>query len=64
MYLQGRSFNGRIVDVKFYPEDAYRSMNYSLPCACPVITASYGATPLDRIFTPAAQAKVAMEVGL
>jgi len=51
------------VDVKFYPEDAFRNMNYTVPIACPVITASYGATPLDKIFTPAALAKIQLEEG-
>ena len=51
------------MDVKFYSEDAFRNMNYTAPVACPVITASYGATPLDKIFTPAALAKIQLEDG-
>lgn len=61
---QGRSFDNRIVDVKFYPEDAFRSMNYTVSLPPIVVTASYGATALDKIFTPAALSKIALEDGL
>jgi len=64
MLLKGRSFEGRIVDVKFYPEDAYRSMDYIMEPAPVIITASYGVTSMDKIFSPGALHKIAGEENL
>jgi hypothetical protein len=49
------------VDVKFYPEDAFRSMHYSADIPPVIITASYGATPVEKIFTASALKKINAE---
>jgi hypothetical protein len=61
---QGRSFDNRIVDVKFYSEDAFRSQHYSLEPQAVIVTASYGATTKERIFTAGALNKMAPEADL
>jgi hypothetical protein len=62
-FRQGRSFDERIVDVKFYPEDAFRSMHYSADLPPVIITASYGATAANKIFTASALKKISAEEG-
>jgi hypothetical protein len=49
------------VDVKFYPEDAFRSMHYTADLPPVVVTASYGATAVDKIFTAGALKKIMAE---
>lgn len=50
--------------MKFYPEDAFRSLYYTLEPAPVIITASYGATTKEKIFTPGALSKMAAEAEL
>jgi hypothetical protein len=52
------------VDVKFYSEDAFRSQHYSLEPQPVIVTASYGATTKERIFTAGALNKMAPEADL
>ena len=48
--LKGRTYNNRFIDIKFYPVDLFRAMNYQY---CPphvVVTASHGPTTIDNVF--------------
>lgn len=54
--LKGREYNGRIVDVKFYPEHLFYAMNYTYNAPDLVVTASDGAVPIQRIFDAKAMA--------
>jgi len=49
--LKGRAFDGRIVDVKFYPPQAFASSDYGAPFA-PIIVTTKGALPLDAVVPP------------
>jgi hypothetical protein len=60
--LKGRSFDGRILDVKFYPEEAFRSMNYTHTMPEQVFTLSHGAVSKDRVFTQLALSKIEKEM--
>mmetsp|Transcript_25284 Transcript_25284/g.27602 ORF Transcript_25284/g.27602 Transcript_25284/m.27602 type:complete len:497 (+) Transcript_25284:36-1526(+) len=57
--LKGRTFNGRCVDVKYYPEDKFRSFNYSFESPDFIITASHGAVLKEQVLTPASLSKLA-----
>ena len=50
------------MDIKFYPEDAYRSMSYAVEPAPVIVTASYGATTKERVFTAAALNRMEVEL--
>mmetsp|Transcript_9133 Transcript_9133/g.15132 ORF Transcript_9133/g.15132 Transcript_9133/m.15132 type:complete len:492 (+) Transcript_9133:76-1551(+) len=56
--LKGRSFDGRIVDVKFYPLEAFVAMDYTYVHPPVVITASFGATTVDKVFNSKALAVI------
>jgi len=58
LVLKGRSFNGRIVDIKFYPEDKFRSLNYSHESQGIIITQSYGPVFKEQVYNAAALAKI------
>ena len=62
--LKGRNYDNRIVDIKFYSEEAFYSMNYSQDPDPIIITASYGATTKERVFTPTALHKMEVEKDL
>jgi hypothetical protein len=47
--LKGRSFDGRVVDVKFYPEAAFRAQRFQEPLENYII-ATTGVVPLKTIF--------------
>jgi hypothetical protein len=52
------------VDIKFYPEDLYRQQNYCHDAPQIIITASYGATTKDKIFTSTVLSKMELETVL
>ncbi len=56
--LKGRSFDGRTVDVKFYPQAEFAQMIYTHVPSGIVITKSDGAVSLDRVLNSAAMHKV------
>ena len=56
--LKGRAFNGRTVDVKFYPEGRFRAMDYGYVAPDVVVTASDGPLPLHKILNPLAMNKI------
>lgn len=58
LVLKGRSFNGRIVDIKFYPEDKFRSLNYSHESQGIIITQSYGPVFKEQVYNAAALTKI------
>lgn len=49
--LKGRTFDGRTVDVKFYPEEYFHSMNYQYCFPGIIITANRGPVQKDAIFS-------------
>lgn len=56
--IKGRSYNGRWVDVKFYPEDRFRAGNYSFEPPGVVVTSSYGPVFKEQVLNPATLQKV------
>jgi hypothetical protein len=50
------------VDVKFYPEAAFRAMHYTAKTPPVIITASFGAATKEMVFTAEALAKMAAEL--
>jgi splicing factor U2AF subunit len=50
--IKGRSFSGRCVDVKFYPEDKFRTFNYSFENPGIIITKSIGPAFREQVLTP------------
>eukprot|EP00597_Dinobryon_sp_UTEXLB2267_P006177 CAMPEP_0170065030 /NCGR_PEP_ID=MMETSP0019_2-20121128/5277_1 /TAXON_ID=98059 /ORGANISM="Dinobryon sp., Strain UTEXLB2267" /LENGTH=312 /DNA_ID=CAMNT_0010271811 /DNA_START=373 /DNA_END=1311 /DNA_ORIENTATION=- len=56
--LKGRTYNGRFVDMKFFPADQFHAMNYSTFLPHLVLTASHGATQLDRVLNEKTIAKL------
>lgn len=56
--LKGRSYNQRLIDIKFFPEDKYRSMQYSYEPPRIVLTASYGPVYKETILNASALAKI------
>jgi len=49
--LKGRTFDGRIVDVKYYPENLFYSKVYDHDIPKVVITASHGPTEIDTVIS-------------
>ncbi len=47
--LKGRTFDGRNVDVKFYPEDAWKNKSFDAPLETAIVTAS-GAIDAAKLF--------------
>jgi len=48
MGLKGRSYNGRFVDMKFYPTDQFHAMNYSACLPHLVLTANKGPVQIEQ----------------
>mmetsp|Transcript_34490 Transcript_34490/g.74555 ORF Transcript_34490/g.74555 Transcript_34490/m.74555 type:complete len:415 (-) Transcript_34490:48-1292(-) len=59
--LKGRSYDSRTVDIKFYPEEKFLATHYAHEAAPMVITASFGATSLDKVFNRNALARIEKE---
>lgn len=58
LMLKGRSYNGRLVDVKFFPEDKFRQQQFSLDLPKMIVTSSFGVVQKETILNAAALAKV------
>jgi hypothetical protein len=56
--LKGRSYNGRLVDLKFFPEDRFRQQQFSFELPRMIVTASFGVVQKETILNAAALAKV------
>lgn len=56
--LKGRVFNNRTVDIKFYPEDKFRAMNYSVETQGTIVTASYGPVFKEQVYSATALSKI------
>jgi RNA recognition motif-containing protein len=50
--IKGRSFSGRCVDVKFYPEDKFHTFNYSFENDGVIVTKSIGPAFREQVLTP------------
>lgn len=58
MGIKGRSFNGRYVEVRFYPEDKFRALNYSYEAPGVVLTSSFGPVFKEQVLNPATLKKL------
>ena len=58
IYLKGRTFAGRTVDIKFYPEDKFRMQNYSFEMPGVIVTTSPEPLFKDQVYTAAALSKI------
>lgn len=56
--FKGRTFNGRYIDMKMYPEDKFRALNYHYEFPGQILTASHGMVMKEQIFIPAAVQKI------
>lgn len=56
--LKGRTYNNRTVDIKFYPEDKFRALNYSVEGQGIIITSSYGPVFREQVYNSAALSKI------
>jgi hypothetical protein len=58
IYLKGRTFAGRTIDIKFYPEDKFRMQNYSFEMPGVIVTTSSEPLYREQVYTPAALSKI------
>lgn len=58
MTLKGRSYNGRLVDLKFFPEDRFRQQQWGFELPRMILTSSFGTVQKETILNAAALAKV------
>jgi hypothetical protein len=56
--LKGRTFNHRYVDMKMYPEDKFRALNYHYEFPGQILTASHGMVMKEQIFVPTVVQKI------
>jgi len=56
--LKQRMYNNRFVDMKFYPEDKFRALNYHYEFPGQILTSSHGMVMKEQIFVPAVVQKI------
>lgn len=62
--LKGKSFNGKILSMKFYPEDKFRNGNFSYEPPAIILTSSFGPVPKEKIFNSVALDKLRISEAL
>lgn len=56
--LKYRTYMGRFVDMKFYPEDKFRALNYHHEFPGQILTSSHGMVTKEQIFIPSVVQKI------
>lgn len=56
--LKGRSYNGRFVDMRFYPRESFVAMNYEYRAPHLVLTESHGPTTIDAVVNDTVLTKI------